>query len=365
MDLSDHLLRMEDLVKLLFGKIAQFDAGLFQGDVLLERQLRGLCRVLIADVRVERRDEHKRVVKIVVHLLLVGLDSIDAVILEGYDGLCQKTAGLEEIVSHNRHEDVQFKVALGSGHANCDIVADNLYGNHGDLLALGRVDFAGHDGGTGLVGRDRDFTESDAGTAGQPADIVGNLHHVAGKCLDGAVRKDHLIFGGQRMELVLCGDEIFAGQIGYFLCDFDVEALRRIEAGADCGSAERKALKRLNSCFQQLDIFFNGRSPAADFLGEGNRHSVLKMRTAGFYDALVFLLKALEFFDEVLCCRDKFVLNGGDCCNMARLLQIDVKCVAKFAFVRGNLSKRVFAVKHTGFYPCTFSETGQRPCSYL
>lgn len=51
--------------------------------------------------------------------------------------------------------------------------------------------------------------------------------------------------------------------------------------------------------------------------------------------------------------------------GMARLLQIDVKCVAKFAFVRGNLSKRVFSIKHTDFYPCTFSETGQRPCSYL
>ena len=51
-----------------------------------------------------------------------------------------------------------------------------------------------------------------------------------------------------------------------------------------------------------------------------------------------------------------FVLN-----NLARLLQIDVKCVAKFAFVRGNLSKRVFVSKHTDFCPCTFSETGQRP----
>lgn len=51
--------------------------------------------------------------------------------------------------------------------------------------------------------------------------------------------------------------------------------------------------------------------------------------------------------------------------NVARLLHLDVECVAKFALVRGNLSKRVFAVKHTDFYPCTFSETGQRPCSYL
>ena len=37
--------------------------------------------------------------------------------------------------------------------------------------------------------------------------------------------------------------------------------------------------------------------------------------------------------------------------DMARLLQIDVKCVAKFAFVRGNLSKRVFCRKTHRFLP--------------
>ena len=51
--------------------------------------------------------------------------------------------------------------------------------------------------------------------------------------------------------------------------------------------------------------------------------------------------------------------------NVERLLHLDVECVARFAFVRGNWSKRIFAIKHTDFYPCTFAETGQRPCSYL
>ena len=50
---------------------------------------------------------------------------------------------------------------------------------------------------------------------------------------------------------------------------------------------------------------------------------------------------------------------------MERLLHLDVECVARFAFVRGNCSKRVFAIKHTDIYPCTFAETSQRPCSYL
>ena len=37
--------------------------------------------------------------------------------------------------------------------------------------------------------------------------------------------------------------------------------------------------------------------------------------------------------------------------HVARLLQIDVKYVAKFAFVRGNLSKRVFCRKTHRFLP--------------
>ena len=37
--------------------------------------------------------------------------------------------------------------------------------------------------------------------------------------------------------------------------------------------------------------------------------------------------------------------------NVARLLQIDVECIAKFALVRGNLSKRVFCLKTHRFLP--------------
>ena len=46
-----------------------------------------------------------------------------------------------------------------------------------------------------------------------------------------------------------------------------------------------------------------------------------------------------------------FPRHQTDRLHMARLLQIDVKCVAKFAFVRGNLSKRVFCRKTHSFLP--------------
>lgn len=42
--------------------------------------------------------------------------------------------------------------------------------------------------------------------------------------------------------------------------------------------------------------------------------------------------------------------------TMARLLHLNVECVAKFVLVRWNWSKHVFARKHTDFCPYTFSE---------
>jgi hypothetical protein len=67
----------------------------------------------------------------------------------------------------------------------------------------------------------------------------------------------------------------------------------------------------------------------------------------------------IKDFYEFFFCINTIVSTWLDC----SILMSKIRQIAPF--VRGNLSKRVFAVKHTDFYPCTFSETGQRPCSYL
>lgn len=54
--------------------------------------------------------------------------------------------------------------------------------------------------------------------------------------------------------------------------------------------------------------------------------------------------------------------------TLARLLHLDVECVTRFAIIRGCSRKFInacFFLKHIDFCPCPFSETGQRPCSYL
>lgn len=56
-------------------------------------------------------------------------------------------------------------------------------------------------------------------------------------------------------------------------------------------------------------------------------------------------------FDHLLFLPITTIRHHYHCLDMARLLQIDVKYVAKFAFVRGNLSKRVFCRKTHRFLP--------------
>jgi len=112
-------------------------------------------------------------------------------------------------------------------------------------------------------------------------------------------------------------------------------------------------------------IFFNAAEQARDAM------LWLNVASFGWCSFPVFVLFFfLEFtgYAEIskkplLCAA--CALSAVYCICLARLLHLDVECVAKFTFVRGNLSKRVFVIKNTDFYPCTFSETGQRPCSYL
>ena len=84
--------------------------------------------------------------QVAVHFVLVCLDADGAVVVEGNDGLGKQAGGLQEVVCADGHEDVQLEVALRGSHADGNIVAHDLHGDHGDSLALGGVDLTGHDG---------------------------------------------------------------------------------------------------------------------------------------------------------------------------------------------------------------------------
>ena len=173
-----------------------------------------------------------------VHFLPVGLDTHGTAIVEGENGFRQQPGGLEEIVGNHRHEHIQLEVSLTGGDADGGVVAHHLDGHHGHCLALGGVDLAGHDGGAGLVFRDKDFAQPVPGPRGQPANVVGNFHHVRCQGLQGAVGKYQLILGGQGMEFILGGDKAQAGDFRNLLGYQGVEALRCVQPGAYGGAPQ-------------------------------------------------------------------------------------------------------------------------------
>ena len=73
---------MEDLVELLGGEEAESDTRLLEADVLIECLVCCFRGVLVADVRIQSRDEHQRAVEVLVHLLTVRRDPRDAAVIE-------------------------------------------------------------------------------------------------------------------------------------------------------------------------------------------------------------------------------------------------------------------------------------------
>ena len=103
---------MEYLVELLCGEEAERDACLLQADVLIKRLVCRLGGVLVANVRIERRDEHERAVQVLVHLLTVRLDADSAAVVERLEGVSEQARGLEEVVDDDGHEHIELEIAL-------------------------------------------------------------------------------------------------------------------------------------------------------------------------------------------------------------------------------------------------------------
>ena len=156
--------------------MAKGEGRLSQSGLLLVGFLGDLGGLVIADVGIESRHKHQRVLDITVDHFVVGLDSRDAMDREGMAGVGEEPYGVKEIVDDNGLEDIQLKVALGSGDPNGGIVAHNLDGDHRDGLGLCGVNLARHDGGTGFVLREGEFPETATRTGREPADVVGDLH---------------------------------------------------------------------------------------------------------------------------------------------------------------------------------------------
>ena len=158
--------------------------------------------LLIPDMGVEGRDQHQRVVQILSNALWDRLQAIDAMVMKGIDHIRQQGNRLEEVVDDHRLEHIKLEIALAGGKADGAVVAEDLAGDHGESLCLGRVDLARHDRAARLVGRNGEFAETAAGATGEPTHVVGDFHQVGCQPLDRAMGKDQLIVSGEPVKLV-------------------------------------------------------------------------------------------------------------------------------------------------------------------
>ena len=247
--------------------------------------------------------------KISVHLLLIGNNANGTVVVKGNDRLGKESCRLQEVVNAHRHKDVKLKVALRSRHADSHVVAHDLNSNHGHCLTLGGVDLAGHDRGAGLVFGNADLAKTKTRAGSEPTYVVCDLHHVAGKCLNGAVCKYQLVLGGERMELVPCGLKVLTRDSGNSLGNLYVKARRGIEARANGSAAKRQLLERGKRSFKQLPVALKRGAPARDLLREGDGRCILQVGSAALHDPLVFLFKTLEGVNQKVDRGEKLILD--------------------------------------------------------
>ncbi len=250
------------------------------------RQLGDLGGLVVADVGVERGDQHQGAGQQIVDPGLVRGDADGAVIVEALHAVCQQPHALQDVVGDHGPEHVQLEVAAGAADIDGHVVAHHLGAEHGERLALGRVDLAGHDGGAGFVLRDDELAEPAAGAARQPAHVVGDLHEGGRQRLEGAVGEDLGIARRQGLELVGGADEresrLLRQGPGHRLG----KARRAVEAGADRGAAERQLAQMGQGGVQVALPLLQLGDPAGDLLPQGEGGGVLQVGAANLDDVV-------------------------------------------------------------------------------
>ena len=220
--------------------MARCDGRLTQAAALLVRLLGNVGGLVVADVGVECGHQHQRTVHQLGDTRAVGLDAHGAVVVEAHHTVGQQTHTLQEVVRHHGAEDIQFEVARGTAEVDGHVVAKHLRRQHRHGFALRGVDLAGHDGRAGFVLRNAEFTNAAARAAGEPAHVVGDLHHAGGQRLQGAMGVYQRIAASQRFKLIGGRHKRQAGKARQ-LCRCGVRVtLGGVQAGAHRRAAQRK-----------------------------------------------------------------------------------------------------------------------------
>lgn len=229
---------------------------------------------------------HSRFLHDARNLLLVGLETLNQVLLERAHAVREQSDAVQQVADDERLVDVELELAVHAADRGGDVVAHDLGAEHGQGLALRRVDLAGHDAGAGLVLRQHQLAEAAAGAAAEVADVLGDLGERRGQRVEGARGLDDGVVGGERLELVGRRPELGARHLADLLRDGLGEALEGVDARAHGGAALRQEPEVGERALHPPDAEVQLRDVAGELLGQGQGRGVLEMRPADLDDLL-------------------------------------------------------------------------------
>ena len=101
-----------------------------------------------------------------------------------------------------------------------------------------------------------------------------------------ALGEDEFVMRGERGELVGVRAEGKSGEFGDLLGGAFGEFGMSVESGADGGAADGEIVESVENLLEPLDVALEQAGPAAEFLADGERHGVLKVRAADLDDVV-------------------------------------------------------------------------------
>ena len=113
-------------------------------------------------MRRQRSHQHERLFDQVGNALTTRHDAAHTVHVEARHAVRKQTHALQEVVGDQRPVDIEFEITRGAAYADRDVVAHDLGSQHGERLALCRIDLARHDRAAWFVGGQLDFADATA-----------------------------------------------------------------------------------------------------------------------------------------------------------------------------------------------------------
>lgn len=193
---------------------------------------------------------------------------------------------MQDVADDEGLVDVKLKLAVHATNGSSNMVAHDLRANHGQGLALGRIDLSRHDAAARLVLRQNELAQAAARAAAQVADVLSNLGQRGGESVESARGMHKRVMRSKGLELVGGRLELGASHAADLLGDALSKALKGVNAGADSGTALSEQPQVRQGSLDALDAKVKLGDVARELLSQSQRRGVLEMCAANLDNLL-------------------------------------------------------------------------------